>query len=102
MQCHACSIAKGNGFEALRKGPITLRAEILYQGNLYLQGGMAMVLLHCESVLQCLWEIVKGCRNGFAALQGMSTMAPTDAKRCTMFGVWAKQRLLSGIWRSTL
>ena len=41
--------------------------------------------------------IVKGCRDGFAALQGVSVMAPFNAKHCKIFSVWAKRKLLSGI-----
>ena len=38
--------------------------------------------------------IVKGCRD---ALQGVSVMAPFNAKHCKIFRVGAKRKLLSGI-----
>ena len=41
--------------------------------------------------------IVKGCCDGFAALQGVSVMASFYATHCKIFNVWAKRKLLSGI-----
>ena len=75
-----------------------------------LQKGVAMVLLHCGGVLQWLcfaalrgvlampllrFLIAKGCHKGFAALRGVSAMAPVNVKYCN--DVWAKRELLFGI-----
>ena len=35
-----------------QKNKIILSAEMFYQGDLHTSGGNAMVLLHCEGVLQ--------------------------------------------------
>ena len=75
-----------------------------------LQKGVAMVLLHCGGFLQWLcfaalrrvlampllrFLIAKGCHKGFAALRGVSAMAPVNVKYCN--DVWAKRELLFGI-----
>ena len=39
--------------------------------------------------------IAKGCHKGFAALRGVSAMAPVNVKYCN--DVWAKRELLFGI-----
>ena len=70
-----------------------------------------MVLLHCGGFLQGLcfaalrgvlampllrFLIAKGCHNSFAALRGVSAMAPVfNVKYCN--DVWAKRELLFGI-----
>ena len=75
-----------------------------------LQKGVAMVLLHCGGFLQWLcfaalrrvlampllrFLIAKGRHKGFAALRGVSAMAPVNVKYCN--DVWAKRELLFGI-----
>ena len=76
-----------------------------------LQKGVAMVLLHCGGVpamalLCCMrgvlampvlrFLIATGCRKGFAALRGVSAMAPVNVKYCN--DVWAEWELLLGFW----
>ena len=71
-----------------------------------LQKGVAMVLLHCGGFLQWLcfaalrgvlvmlllrFLIAKGCHKGFAALRGVSAMAPVNVTYCN--DAWAKHGL---------
>ena len=50
-----------------------------------------MVLVALRRDLAMIVGIVQGCRDGFAALQGVSVMAPFYGKHCKIF-----RKLLSG------
>ena len=64
--------------DAVLRGLIYVR--MFCNGSLALRRGLEMIV-----------GIVKGCRDGFAALQGVSVMAPFYGKHCKIF-----RKLLSG------
>ena len=102
MVCARCAKHRRNSDFSIARGVRNCFAA--------LQKGVAMVLLHCGGFLQWLcfaalrgvlampllrFLIAKGCHKGFAALRGVSAMAPVNVKYCN--DVWAKRELLFGI-----